>query len=133
MSIYAGFFGVGVEHKNKCAKVTKIAPKIYQEDDSKPCTCGAAPIKYQHSGVLPSDKDERSAGVLDLSAIPGHISRKGRPPLSDDFHPYHPWLRVGIWGAGDDTIVLTRKQAIEMRDALTQWIELSDRKVREGL
>jgi hypothetical protein len=122
MSIYMSNICFPDEHGPKCAQVTKLGRKVYGIDESKPCTCGQSPILYQGSHVLPSNRDRRG-GHFHLAAIPGHISRTGRPPLSEDFMPYHPWLRVSIDGCGDDpTVILDRKQVVALRDELNRWL-----------
>lgn len=128
MSIYCSIFGIGEEHSPRCKRIVKVRGKRLRIDTSQPCNCRAYPIKYDHSGVLPSAKDKRD-GCLGLGAIPGHIQRNGKS-LSDDFHPWYPWLRVSLQEheyGHMETVVLTRKQVTELRDALTQWLEYSDR------
>lgn len=120
MSIYCSIFGFGDEHELRCKRMRKIRKGQYQQDDSKPCTCKSSPIKYQHSGVLPSGKDERG-GIFGIAAIPGHIKRKGRKPLSDGMTPWHPWLRVSMFEA-EDSIILARKQVEKLRDSLNVWL-----------
>lgn len=124
MSIYCSTFGFGDDHKPRCAKLTKIATKSYELDDSKPCTCGDSPIKYQGSHVIPSDKAERG-GYLSLGAIPGHIDRPKLKAISDDMTPYHPWLRISVDSGPEDrdpTVILTRKQVTALRDELNRWL-----------
>jgi hypothetical protein len=71
--------------------------------------------------VLPSNRDERR-GEFGISAIPGHITRKGRRSrLTDD--QWHPWLRVHLSGGHQDSVVLTKKQVTALRDALNDWLE----------
>jgi hypothetical protein len=121
MSIYCSIFGFGDEHTPRCKRMKRISKGVYGQDDSKPCTCQSSPIAYQHSGVLPSKKDNRG-GVLGIAAIPGHITRRGRPALSDDFTPYWPYLRVSMFEA-DDSVILTRAQVEKLRNALNQWLK----------
>lgn len=89
----------------------------------------AAPILYKGSHILPHGKSERG-GHFGLGAIPGHISRRGRKALSDDFHPYWPWLRVSLNETMNDchTVVLTKQQVTKLRDALNEWLKLAERK-----
>jgi hypothetical protein len=103
--------------------MSKMRNGMYRQDDSRPCTCKSSPIKYQHSGILPSGKDERG-GILGIAAIPGHIKRRGRKALSDDMTPWHPWLRISMFEA-DDSVILAKKQVEELRDALNNWLEKS--------
>lgn len=126
MSIYASFKGFGYEHTHRCARIKRLERGIYEQDDSKPCTCGSCPIIYQHSGVLPSDSDTRD-GLLGIAAIPGHISHGRRKALSDDNWPWHPWLRLSMGTSAMELacIVLTKKQVIEFRDSLNSWLEKS--------
>lgn len=125
MSIYCSIFGFGDEHTTRCKRLKRIGKGVYEQDDSKPCTCGSAPIAYDHSGVLPSEKDKRG-GIFGIAAIPGHINRKGRPALSENFHPWWPYLRVSMFDA-EDSVILTRKQVEKLRDALNDWLERASR------
>ena len=136
MSIYASFGCVdSADHKVGCKRLAKKRPVgaiacimtesgTYWVDESRPCTCGVGPIRYQHSGILPSDSDERG-GCFSLGYIPGHIDDGTRKPLSDNMQPCWPWLRVSIWGAKpeDPTVVLTREQVQSVRDSLNWWLE----------
>jgi hypothetical protein len=124
MSIYCSIFDFGYEHKPRCARMKKLRPKVYEVDDSKPCTCGSSPVKYQGSHVLPSKRDARD-GSLGIAAIPGHIHRYRRKPLSDDNMPYHPWLRVSInvEDPTDQTVLLTRVQVQALKDELEYWLK----------
>lgn len=95
----------------------------YRLDPDTACTCRCGPITYQGSHVLPADEDSRS-GLVDIATIAGFIAHiPDRPALSDDTHPYHPWVRLMV---GDDdsdaTVVLDRAQVTQMRDALTWWL-----------
>lgn len=120
MSIYCTIFDIGDEHTTKCKRLKRIGKGIYEQDDSKPCTCGNSPIAYQHSGVLPSNKDKRG-GVFMLAAIPDHITRDGR----DDKPPrgkWYPWLRIDFH-AEDTSMVITRQQAEKLRDSLNLWLK----------
>lgn len=99
----------------------------YRLDPDLACTCRCGPILYQGSHVLPSDDDQR-CGDVDLSTVPGFISREpDRPALSDWDQPYHPWLRLTvddhIEGGRAVTVVLDRWQAEQMRDGLNFWLE----------
>lgn len=120
MSIYCTTFDVGADHSNKCARVRKIRRNVYQQDDSKPCTCGASPLRYQGSHILPSDTDERG-GVLMLGAIPPHITRYGRDDAPEDGR-WYPWLRVSLFAGENDSVLLTRNQVEKLRDALNEWL-----------
>lgn len=113
MSIYCSYFGMGDEHKPKCARIKKVSG-WYEQDDSKPCTCGSCPIKYQGSHVLPSRQDERD-GYLGFAMIATHITKNGR----DNREREHPYLRFHLNRA---SVVVTRKQATQLRDALTEWL-----------
>jgi hypothetical protein len=121
MSIYCSAFGFD-EHKPRCAKMRKIGVKEYLLNDSKPCTCGISPILYQGSHVLPSDKDKRG-GDIGFASIPPHITRNGKDNRTKEH--LHPWLRFHLNDGFQDSLVLTRKQVIAMRDALNDWIERS--------
>jgi hypothetical protein len=118
VSIYCSYFGFGDEHKNSCARIKRVGRRIYEQDDSRPCTCGNAPIIYQASNVLPSNKDKRG-GSFGISAIPRHISRKGRrtPRAGAE---WHSWLRVHL---NTETTILTRKQAQKLYKALGMWLK----------
>jgi hypothetical protein len=121
MSIYCTTFDLGLEHSKRCERIRRVGKKIYEQDDSKPCTCGSTPIRYRGSHIFPSDSDER-AGGLDLGAIPRHLTRNGR-----DNGPecgWHKWLRVSMHdGDNHGAAVLTLKQVEKLRDALNAWIE----------
>lgn len=122
MSIYCSTFDFGFDHSTRCKRVRKTGKNMYEQDNSKPCTCGSSPIKYQHSAVLPSAKDERG-GVFGLAAIPSHITRDGRDDRPEN-GKWYPWLRVSMFEA-ENTIILTRKQVEKLRDALNLWLENS--------
>ena len=78
------------------------------------------PIRYEGSHVLPHSKSKR-AGELGIAAIPSHITRNGKDDAPEG--RWHPWLRVHIQAVGDNTVVLTKDQVEELRDALTKWLE----------
>jgi hypothetical protein len=121
LSIYCTTFDLGLEHSNRCKRIGRTGKKCYAQDDSKPCTCGSTPIRYQGSHILPSDRDERGGG-LDLGAIPRHITRNGRDNATGN--GWHKWLRIGIDdGKKHSGVVLTLKQVEKLRDSLTAWIE----------
>jgi hypothetical protein len=88
MSIYCSIFDFGFDHLPRCKRMRKTRYG-YEQDNSKPCTCGSSPIEYQHSGVLPSGKDKRSKGVFGIAAIPDHITRNGRDdkPAKGQWYP----------------------------------------------
>jgi hypothetical protein len=131
MSIYCSIFDIGGEHKLSCARIRKIRHKEYQEDASKPCTCGVSPIRYKGSHVLPAATDERG-GVLSLAAIPNHITRDGRDDRPENGKCY-PWLRVSMYETETDSVVLTRAQAKRLRDALSEWLDSASTRVpKEG-
>jgi len=122
MSIYCSIFGMD-EHTHRCQRIKKIGPKLYQYDDTKPCTCGTSPILYQGSHVFPSNKDKRG-GDIGFAAIPRHITRN-RKNNGPENGIWHPWLRFHIYGGVEDSVILTRAQVVKLRDALNIWIERS--------
>ena len=69
MSIYQSIFGLGDEHKPRCLRIKKIEVGVYQQDDSKPCTCGSCPLKYEGSHILPSQLSKREKETLDLQGF----------------------------------------------------------------
>lgn len=119
MSIYCSLFGVGNSdrHKRKCR---------YDILGDDPCICGECPIVYQGSNVLPANTDMRH-GEIGISGIPPHISRSRRERKGDT---WHPWLRfhlcVGKKNASRDTVILSKKQVANLRDALTNWLESTE-------
>lgn len=120
MSIYCTNFGIGDEHLPRCHRIRRLGKKLYEQDDSKPCTCGSSPIVYQGSHVLPSNKDKRG-GEISLGMIPGHIARRGKDNRKGK---RHHWLRVSLRAVdGGDTVLLTKLQVAKLRDELTEWIE----------
>lgn len=123
MSIYCSYFGFGDEHSPKCERITKTGRKEYTQDDSKPCTCGSAPVIYQGSHVLPSRKDKRD-GLFGFAAIPPHITRNGRDDKPED-GKWYPWLRFHLSGGNKDTVILDRKQVQKLHAALGGWLESS--------
>lgn len=120
MSIYCSIFDFGFEHSPRCKRIKKIRPKEYEQDDSKPCTCGSCPIEYLGSHIFPTARDNRD-GCFGLAAIPSHITRDGKDDRPEG--KWHPWLRVSL--REKDTAILTRKQVEKLRDALTGWLERS--------
>lgn len=126
MSIYCTTFDLGLEHSLRCKRLRRVG-REYRQDDSKPCTCGSCPIKYQGSHILPSDRDERG-GHFDLGAIPSHITRNGRDDAPEG--RWHSWLRLSV---NDETIILTSKQVSGLRDALDLWLDSCNQAVaKEG-
>lgn len=119
MSIYCSIFDLGYDHKSRCARIERTGRNEFRVHEKRPCTCGSSPIVYKGSHVLPGKKDV-CGGFLGLAAIPGHISSKGRKAQSEDFLPWHPWLRVST---ERDDFVLTRKQVERLRDALNDWLK----------
>jgi hypothetical protein len=120
MSIYSTIFDIGGEHSPRCARMEKLKSKVYRVDDSKQCTCGASPIVYQGSHILPSNRDERGGCVM-LAGIRGHITRNGKDDGPEN--EWHPWLRLSVFDLGSDSVLLTRKQAEKLRRVLTEWLE----------
>jgi hypothetical protein len=121
MSIYTTILDIGGEHLPRCARMTKIAHKTFSVDDSKECTCGACPVLFQGSHVLPSNRDKRG-GCIMLAGIRGHITRNGKDDGPEN--EWHPWLRLSVFELGSDSVVLTRKQAEKLRDSITKWLEV---------
>lgn len=123
MSIYCSIFDFGFDHTPRCKRVRKMRHKVYEQDDSKPCTCGSSPIQYLGSHVFPTDKDKR-VGVFGLAAIPSHITRNGKDN-GPECNGWHPWLRISldIDKNSHGAIVITRKQAEKLRDALSNFID----------
>lgn len=117
MSIYCSIFGFGDEHGRKCRRIKKVSNGVYEQDDSKPCTCESCPIEYQGSHVFPSKSDKHD-GDFGFAAIPYHITRDGRDNRPEKGE-WAPWLRVHM---NRETVVITKKQAKEFRDALTDWL-----------
>ena len=85
-------------------------------------------LDFEHSGVKPTSQDARDS-MLGLAYIPRHV-----------FNRRMPYVRVSMTAkcygcsmqAGEDrgchtTLVLTRKQAKEIRDSLTEWLDGGDR------
>jgi len=125
MSIYATIFEIGGEHGRNCTRMTKIGKRMYEQDDSKPCTCKTSPITFQHSGVLPSASDKRS-GCFMLAAIPSHITRDGRDNMPEG--RWHPWLRVSVFDVESDSFILDKKQVEKLRDSLSEWLKSAGRR-----
>lgn len=123
MSIYMSTFGLGYEHKPRCAKMRRLSKGVYEESFSETCTCGSSPIEYQGSHILPSGRDKRQ-GSFGLGAIPPHITRNGRDDAPDD-GKLKPWLRVSLDGVKGRTCILDRKQVEELRDYLSRWLRES--------
>jgi hypothetical protein len=122
MSIYVTTVAIADDdHAAHCAQWELIAGfnATYHLDDTRACTCQPGPLAYQGSHILPADTDPRG-GHFDLGAIPGFITRDGRPPLSDlEDWPYHPWLRVSV---NQETVVLTRAQVEQVHTELGRWL-----------
>ena len=130
MSIYCTSLAIGDEHLPRCSRMKKIGRKFYSYDESKPCTCGESPILYLGSHVLPTILDKRG-GSLHLAFIPGHITRGGRDDKPEGGNPY-PWLRVSMFGAKNDSLILTRKQAEKLLDALNKWLKWTGKSERQA-
>lgn len=86
-----------------------------------------APIRYADSTVLPADDDTRG-GVVEVSEIPGHIERPGRPAVDVDFGSrVHPWLRMGVMAREQDYVVLVldHQQVTSLHAYLGSWLQRS--------
>jgi hypothetical protein len=80
------------------------------------------PTEYKGSHVMPSRKAKRS-GYFGISAIPNHVRRNGKDKPDPD--GWHPWLRVHLHEGYQESILLSKRQAKKLRDALDKWIENS--------
>lgn len=100
-----------------------------RHDPTRPCTCGAGPLAYQRSHVLPR-ADHPRAGYLDLASVAFHIGPDGRYDEQRDMDDHHhlPFLRLSARGSDEepDTVVLDRRQAQELRDALVWFCDHMD-------
>ena len=123
MSIYATWLDLSEDdHAEGCAVFTEIEPGWF-ELSGYPCDCGTprAPLVYQGSQVLPADTDERG-GMVEVAAIPSHITRNGRDDAPEG--GLKDWLRLGV---NEGTVVLPRPLVAELRDTLTQWLDAEER------
>lgn len=122
MSIYGTIFDLGNDHARRCQRVRRIKTGLYAQDDSKPCSCGASPVIYEGSHVLPSKRSKRG-GTISLGAIPSCITRDGRDDAPEG--NWWPWLRLSVDGVGEetDTVLLTADQVEQLRNALTCWLD----------
>lgn len=136
MSIYGTILFFDQWHEDGCAVWVEDPPgsNSYRLGE-RACTCGlpGSPYVYEGSHVLPSATD-RKGGSLDLAMVPAHITRDGR---DDGAEGPKDWLRLSLTNqasteqyegkpyvpAGASTIVLNRRHAEELRDALTDWLE----------
>jgi len=125
------------EHEVECARWVEVdrddakpqmiaAGRKYRRAPEQDCTCGAGPIIYTGSHVLPSDEDPRG-GSFSACYIPGFIDRSDRPALGEDDFPPHPWLRVWVDGGESDdyqgsVALLDRKQVAELHTFLGKWL-----------
>lgn len=103
-------------------------------DDARPCTCGAGPVRYDGSHVLP-DVDSPRSGSVDVAEIPGWITRPGRPPLDPEEtgERVWPWLRLWVTAdgpkdlpPGNAVVLLDRDQIADMHAYLGRWLERSE-------
>lgn len=84
-----------------------------------------APIVYQGSHVLPDEAHVRG-GSVGLALIPAHVRFwRDNPDANGEDEPDdgapEPFLRLDVEGE-DGTVVLTRRQATRLRDALNDWL-----------
>lgn len=121
MSIYCSEFGLD-EHRRSCKRIKKIGSMMYEQDDSKPCTCGITCIRYQGSHVLPSNKDERR-GDIGFASIPPHITRNGK----DNGKRPHPFMRFHLHDGYQDSVVLNRAQVKKLHAALSEWLQRTEK------
>lgn len=122
MSIYASAWGVDAdEHAERCRRRR-----------GKSCTCGAGPVAYHASHLLP-DADSPRAGSVDVAEIPGWIDRPGKPALDPEEtgERVWPWLRWWIAGGptdlppGHGVVLLDRDQVVDLHEYLGRWLERS--------
>lgn len=87
----------------------------------KPCTCGAGPIVYVHSGCYPDPANR--GGSVDIAFIPSHISPDGKDHFPEDGPP-HPYLRLGVAEPDSDgqTVLLDEKQVEQVYATLGWWL-----------
>lgn len=130
MSIYATILSIDDgDHAEGCKRL--VRKRGWSEiDNRRPCTCQAGPIAYQGSHVFPPSTVTRQ-GWFGLAAIPGHINSRELKPLSEDMHPYWPWLRVSLGtvpgqAEGQGNVILDRQQVALLIERLQEWMKLSD-------
>lgn len=128
MSIYASIFSIEDERQWVAElKAGGIDAGIIR-DGGPTADDLDAPIIYQGSHVLPADSDPRG-GSVHLALVPSHITRDGRDDKAEDEAPW-PYLRLDVCahettyqGGGAAPVVLTTRQAVRLRDALTEWLD----------
>lgn len=122
------------DHADGCAKWVDQRPKGKREpiraqygdghsmwlNNKIACSCGAGPIIYQGSHILPSDDDERG-GSFEIGAIDTFIRRDGGyTEVGEETDRVHPWLRLCV---NSETLVLDLAQVTALHATLTTWLE----------
>lgn len=94
------------------------------------CTCGAGPLTYQRSHVVPQS-DHLREGHFDLASIASHIGPDGhyREDEENLDETHLPYLRVGLHGsdAEPDVVVLDIDQARAVHETIGWFLENVDR------
>lgn len=130
MSIYGTF--LSIEDQRQAAAALKARGIDYGVIDEQgevedlntlPAEMLDAPIRYQGSHILPSERDERG-GSVELASIGGFVEREGREnekPHDDSLWPY---VRLDVSDEdGVAAVVLTAEQAKRLHRGLGEWLE----------
>lgn len=136
MSIYGSFFGIEDEREWIAdLEADGIKAGVIRDGDPAPDDLDA-PFIYQGSHVLPEPGDPRggSVGLASIQAFVRHY-RENPDSREEPYLPLEPYLRLDVkqhkdtYGHEDDlgyaTVLLTPEQAARLRDALSEWIELT--------
>lgn len=120
MSIWTTLLDLDDDHTDDCNVVVHHGSSVIQVDRTRSCTCGQpdTPYLYQQSHILPTPEDPKG-GMVSVAEIPPWITRDGRDDAPEDGRPW-PWLRLSV---GQDDAVIGEQQALQLRDALTGWLD----------
>lgn len=124
MSIWASFLTIEDERQWRAALEAQGIKTGVVRDGDPDFDDLDAPIVYQGSHVLPDEAHARG-GNVGLALIPAHVrfwrDNPDANPEDEPSGPPEPFVRLDVEGE-DGTVVLTKRQATRLRDALSTWL-----------
>lgn len=129
MSIWASFLTIEDERQWRAALEAQGIKTGVVRDGDPDFDDLDAPIVYQGSGVFPDESHARG-GSVGLALIPAHVrfwrdNPDANPEDEPDGGAPEPFVRLDV-EAADGVVVLTKRQATRLRDALNEWLERLD-------
>jgi hypothetical protein len=139
MSIYGTF--LSIEDERQTAAELKAAGINYgiideqgevEDLNTLPAEMLDAPIVYQGSHILPSERDERG-GSVELASIGGFVERNGRESEKPDDDALWPYLRLNVLDQdGVAAVVLTAEQTKRLFSSLGEWLNRLEQRSKEA-